>query len=172
MLRPFCRPLRMRACMLSAYGVGCKRTVATEVSERKEFSSRGELEGELKKITIDASTKIDGIQDPFSHPLSRFQILSRSIDVTGVNIPSKDLASIQTDQDLLEYVWGEMERGEVSEDAAVVSAEDLPPNLSFGENEPEKDKKKRPNKYWKVQQSRRQQQEDKDNEEGYDKSEG
>eukprot|EP00466_Bigelowiella_natans_P007056 jgi/Bigna1/130228/aug1.10_g4936 len=107
------------------------------------------LQTELKKIVVNASTKIHGSDDPFAHPTSRFQILNEIVDFTGIAIPNKDLSSIDSSEALCAYLWERIESESAhNEDASgalpLASDPELPPNLKLGKNE----KVNRASKLW------------------------
>ncbi|GAB5359236.1 hypothetical protein AAMO2058_000527000 [Amorphochlora amoebiformis] len=103
--------------------------VLTETPE-----TRDAVELKIKEIIVDVSTQIDS-DNPFESKATRAKVLDQSIQATGINIPSVDLASIRSQEDLVEYIWarlGSSEESQETNDRGDLTEEiDLPENLKL-----------------------------------------
>mmetsp|Transcript_22654 Transcript_22654/g.40070 ORF Transcript_22654/g.40070 Transcript_22654/m.40070 type:complete len:133 (-) Transcript_22654:115-513(-) len=108
------------------------RGLCDTASEDSATKSKEDLEILVQKIMADASMRIEGHKDVFSVGTSKAKALADTMSATGVEIPSVDLAAIQSPDDLIEYVWGKISAGDTDESSSVGDgSQALPKNLKF-----------------------------------------
>eukprot|EP00467_Chlorarachnion_reptans_P003860 CAMPEP_0114511292 /NCGR_PEP_ID=MMETSP0109-20121206/14271_1 /TAXON_ID=29199 /ORGANISM="Chlorarachnion reptans, Strain CCCM449" /LENGTH=97 /DNA_ID=CAMNT_0001690713 /DNA_START=228 /DNA_END=521 /DNA_ORIENTATION=+ len=92
-----------------------------------------DLELKIKKILVEASTKLEGSDDPFGSPNTRFQILKETVVLTGVEIPNSDLSTLYSSEAVVDYVWGRLqnEKEETETETDSKPKLELPSNLKF-----------------------------------------